>query len=480
MSSTASPQPLANEILSGSLDRTLLRLTVPIYAGYLFQIGFNYADTYFVGLLGAEALAGVLATMFTSWALFALAETVTVGVLALVARAIGAGDAARAGSVVLCGGGLAVLLGLAVPALGLLGLEGLVGSFNLEPGPAAAAKDYLSVVLLGYPTLLGYFFFEGVFRGAGDTRTPMVILAASFVLNIALDPLLILGADLGPVQIPALGVHGAALATIGSRAVGCFVLALLLWRGRAALGLGRPEGAGKGPAGTPETWGQLARRILGIGIPASGAGLAFCAIYFVLLRITAQFGTPAVAALGLGIRLEGIGYFLQLAFGRAVATVAGQNLGAGQVERARLAARRALVLSLIGTAPIAFVMLCFPEPVVRIFVDDPRVVEAAVLYLRIVSWAMFPFAVEVVLNNVAAGVGDTVPAMAIMGIGTALRIPLALGLMLLGIGYPAIFWAVAITIALKALAFELWFRSERWSRDTQPPAPPVPPVKVAA
>jgi MATE family, multidrug efflux pump len=432
-----------------------------------------------VGLLGAEALAGVLATMFTSWALFALAEIVTVGVLALVARAIGAGDGSRAGAVVLCGGALAVLLGLMVPAAGLLGLDALVGSFGLAPGPATAAKQYLSVVFLGYPTLLGYFFFEAVFRGAGDTRTPMVILAASFLLNIALDPLLILGADLGPIQVPALGVHGAALATIGSRAVGCFVLAFLLWRSRQTLGLARPQGAGKGPAGTEDSWLQLARRILGIGIPASGAGLAFCAIYFVLLRITAQFGTPAVAALGLGIRLEAIGYFFQLACGRAIATVAGQNLGAGQVERARHASRRAVLLSLVGTAPIAFVMLFFPEPVVRIFVSDPRVVEAAVLYLQIVSWAMFPFAVEVVLNNVAAGVGDTVPAMGISGGGTALRIPLALGLMALGLGYTAIFWAIAITIVLKAVAFEVWFRSDRWSRDAPPP-PSQSPDTVAA
>lgn len=443
-------------------------MALPIYAGYLFQIGFNYADTYFVGLLGAEALAGVLATMFTSWALFALAETVTVGVLALVARAIGARDSERAGAVVVCGGVLALLLGLAVPIAGVFGVEALVGSFHLAPGPAAAATEYLSVVFLGYPTLLGYFFFEGVFRGAGDTRTPMVILAGSFLLNIALDPLLILGADLGLVQVPALGVRGAALATVGSRALGCFVLAFLLWRARSQLGLARPQGAGKGPAGTEDSWLQLARRILGIGIPASGAGLAFCAIYFVLLRITAQFGTPAVAALGLGIRLEAIGYFFQLACGRAIATIAGQNLGAGKVERARQASRRAVFWSLVGTAPVAFVMLVFPEPVVRIFVSDPRVVEAAVLYLQIVSWAMFPFAVEVVLNNVAAGVGDTVPALAISGIGTALRIPVALGLMALGFGYTAIFWAVALTIVLKALAFEFWFRSDRWSRDAGP------------
>lgn len=456
------------------MDRVILRLALPIYAGYLFQIGFNYADTYFVGLLGEEALAGVLATMFTSWALFALAEIVTVGVLALVARAIGSNDSSRAGSVVVCGGALAVLLGAAVPVAGTLGLDHLVALFGLAPGPAAAATEYLSVLFLGYPTLLGYFFFEAVFRGAGDTRTPMVILALSFLLNILLDPLLILGADIGPLQVPALGVHGAALATVGSRAIGCFILAILLWRARERLGLARPAGAGKSLNGTPDTWLSLARRILGIGIPASGAGIAFCAIYFVLLRITAQFGTPAVAALGLGIRLEAIGYFFQLACGRAIATIAGQNLGAGQVERARMASRRAVFWSLVGTAPIAFVMLFFPEPVVRIFVSDPRVVEAAVLYLQIVSWAMFPFAIEVVLNNVAAGVGDTVPALGISGIGTALRIPIALGLLSLGLGYTAIFWAVALTIVLKAVAFEVWFRSDRWSRDAPPPSSPRP------
>lgn len=439
-----------------------MRLTLPIYVGYLFQIGFNYADTFFVGRLGSDALAGVLATMFTSWAMFALAETVTVGVLALLSRAIGAGDAPRAGAVVACGGVLGLGLSLAVPSLGVWFLDDLVGLFNLEPGPAVAARDYLAVVFLGYPALFGYFFFEAVFRGSGHTRAPMLVLAGSFLLNIVLDPLLISGFSLGSYQFQGWGVTGAGVATIASRGLGCVVLALVAWRARAELGLARPQGPGRAVGGPQETWRRLATRIVSIGFPASAAGLTFCVIYFALLRITAQFGTPAVAALGLGIRLEGIGYFFQLALGRAVAAVVGQNLGANQPERARHAGRRALVWACVGTAPVALVMLCFPEPIVRLFSDDPALVRAAVLYMQIVSWAMFPFGIEVVLNNLAAGAGDTWPAMAIGMTGTALRIPLALALIELGMSYEAVWWSISLTIVVKALCFWIWFRRDRW------------------
>lgn len=456
------PRPAAAGILSGSMDGALIRLALPIFVGYLFQIGFNYADTYFVGRLGSDALAGVLATMFTSWAMFALAETVTVGVLALLARAVGAGDAQRAGAVVACGAALGLALSVAVPTLGTLFLSDLVGLFNLEPGPAAAAQEYLAVVFLGYPALFGYFFFESVFRGSGNTRAPMLVLGGSFLLNIVLDPLLISGFQLGSFSFAGWGVTGAGVATIGSRGLGCLVLASLAWRARGELGLAKPDGPGRAVGGPPETWARLAQRIVTIGVPASAAGLTFCVIYFALLRITAQFGTPAVAALGLGIRLEGIGYFWQLALGRAVAAVVGQNLGAAQAERAGLAGRRALLWACVGTAPVAFVMLVFPEPVVRLFSDDPELVRAAVLYMQIVSWAMFPFGVEVVLNNLAAGAGDTVPAMAIGMTGTALRIPLALALVHLGWGYEAVWWSVSLTIVIKATCFVIWFKRGRW------------------
>lgn len=437
-------------LLTAPLDGAILRLAGPLFAGYLFQLGFNTTDTYLVGRLGKDALAAVGATMFVVWALFALAEVVTVGVLARVARAVGAGRPDEAGAAVAGGALLGGLLSLAGVLLAPATVGPLVALMGLEPEPSRLATDYLLILMLGFPTLLGSFLLESIFRGAGDTATPMFVVAFTFLLNVVLDVVLIFG--WGP--IPALGVAGAAAATVSARGLGCLVLAVLLARRTSALGIGRPA---------PD-WAAARRlgTIVRIGAPASAAGLSFCLIYLGLVRITASHGTAAVAALGLGLRLEGIAYFALAALGRAAATVCGQNLGAGLLDRARAGARAAERLGAIAMIPTVALLLLAPTPVVRLFSPDPEVIDAAVLYLRIVALALLPFVKEVVLDNVAAGVGDTVPAMAIEIVGTLLRLPIALALGWAGVGYAAVWWSIAATMTIKALAFEAWFRHGRW------------------
>lgn len=420
-------------------------------AGFLFQIGFNYVDSFYVAYLGADALAAVGSIMFVAWALMSLAEVVSVGVMSLVARSVGAGRAEEGGAVGLTGGVLSFGLSMLTVAVMWAVAQPLVEAFGLDPEPTRLALQYLRIVVLGYPAMVGFLLVESIFRGAGETRAPMIVLAASFVLNIGLDRALIFG--VGP--IPALGVEGAAIATITSRALGCVILAVLLRRARARLGL-RWSGGG---------WLSVERavRIVRIGAPASAAGLAFCGIYLVLLRITSEFGTEAVAALTLGLRLESLPFFACLALGRAAATVAGQCLGAGDLPRARKATRRAEVLGLVLVTPLGLAMAFVPEHLVRIFIDDPEVIVAASAYLRILSWCMPLLVGEIVLDNVASGLGDTVPAMGIEVVGTVLRIPIVLILVAWAdMGYLAVWWSVAITVCLKSVAFELWYRSGRW------------------
>ena len=453
MSNSMSPEtPSANAsgLLRGSVDRALLGLWVPLVFGYFSQIAFNWIDTALVARVGSDALAAVGSAMFAIWFLFSLAELVTAGTVALVARRIGGSDGAGAMSVVATAGASSVVLGVVVAIIGYPLTGWIVGLLGLEPAPAQQAVDYLRILVIGYPAATLLVFLDAVFRGAGFTRPPMVVMIAIMCLNALLDWILIFG--VGPA--PALGVTGAALATVISRVVGCAVLSLLLLRRRTELGLVGDW--------TPD-W-QLLRPLLRVGAPASLAGVTFCVIYFGLVRITSGFGTYAVAALGLGIRLESIAYFVVLAVGRAAATFAAQNLGAGNKERARRGIRRALWHGSLPMLPCTIVMLAVPEGCVRLFIDDPLVVEAAASYLRILSVAMVVLAVEVVLDNVAYGVGDAVPAMVIEIVGTGLRIPIAIGLVHFGFGVDAVWWAVSITIAVKAVGFEVWFRSGRWSR----------------
>lgn len=444
------------DILAGPLRRPLVRLALPMLGAFLFQLGFNWVDTLFVARLGADALAAVASSMFVLWSMMALVELVSAGTLALVARSVGAGNAREAGAVALTGGTMALVLSAVARALSPLFVPGIVALMGHTAIPAALAIDYLQMLFWGYPTLAAFYVLEGMFRGAGDTRSPMVVLTGCFLLNAVLDWLLIFG--VGP--FPEMGVKGAALATVIARGLGCVVLAAILVRRAGYLGLARPR-----------LRFQL-RHVVGIlriGAPASAAGLGFCAIYVALVTITNDVaGTAAVAALGVGIRLEGLTYLTTVALGRAAGTIAGQNLGARNPERARAAARAAIRVACTLMVPIAIVMLAFPEPFVRIFIDDPEVVAAGSAYLRIVALALIPMVFEVVLNSVASGVGDTLPAMCVNLGGTALRIPIALVLASLGLGHLAVWIAIGATMVIKGAAFEIWFRAGRWTRHAPP------------
>jgi putative MATE family efflux protein len=441
------------DILRGPLRRPLIRLALPMLGAFVFQLGFNWVDTFFVARLGAESLAAVGSSMFVLWSMMAVIELVSVGTLALVARAVGAQRRLEAGAVAVTGGAFALAIAAVGSVVSPLVLPTIVGFMGHDAAPAALAVDYLQVLFWGYPTLAGFYVLEGIFRGAGDTRFPMLVLTGCFLLNALLDWLLIFG--IGP--FPELGVQGAALATVCARGVGCLVLLSILARRAGYLGLARPTLSAL-------SVGRLVA-IARIGAPASAAGLGFCAIYLVLVTITNDVGgTAAVAALGLGIRLEGFTYLTSVALGRAAGAMAGQNLGAGNPDRARAAARTAIKTGSVFMVPLAAVMLVFPEPLVELFITDADVVAAGSAYLRVVALALIPMVFEVVLNNVASGVGDTLPAMVVNLGGTALRIPIALALASFGMGYLAVWYAIGLTMVIKGAAFEVWFRRGRWAQ----------------
>lgn len=451
----------SGDILAGPLAPPLRRLAWPLAVGYVFQISFSWVDMALVGRVGPDALAAVGGTMYAIWSLVACSELAAAGTLALVARAVGARAPGRAGGAAVCGLLLGGAVVAAIVALGGLIPGWVVGVVNLDPEPAALGVDYLEVLCFGFPTLGGFVVVEAIFRGAGETRLPMLVLCASFVLNAVLDVVLIFG--LGP--FPELGVQGAALATVIARGLGLLVLSALLWRRRASLGLAWPA---RVEVSLARAW-EIAR----IGAPVSTAGIAFSTIYLVLARVTEELGgTPAVAALGVGIRLESISYMLMLALGRAAGTVAGQNLGANQPERAREVIRLSLRWAVYCMLPIVAVLVVWPQGCMRMMTPDPEVIAVGSVYLRVVALALVPMAYEVVLDNVASGVGDTAPAMLIEVVGTTIRVPLAYAGAALGWGVLAVWWTIAGTMALKGLAFWIWFRRERWVRGVVEPPPP--------
>jgi putative MATE family efflux protein len=432
--------------VDGPLSRTIARVAFPAVASSLLMTLFFSVDTFWIGTrVGPAGLAAASTAVFWIWLMVSLAEMVNVGLTAVAARRYGAGrarEAARiAGDALL----LSLLLGAACAAIGIPLLPRMFALMQTPPDVTALGVRYLGTYLLGAPLIFGFFAVDAAFRAAGDTRTPFVLLLASVAVTLVLDPILIVG--WGPV--PALGVAGAAIATICTRAV-AFVLGLVIGRRRGIVRFGRPDF----PA---------MRLVLTIGLPTAATGVVFSLIYVMVTRTATQFGTPALAALGIGHRVESWLFMIGVGFGAATAAIVGQNMGAGRPDRAERAGWISVGFCSIFGVAACVVELLAPEWFAGIFSDDPAVIAEGARYLRIAAISQLAICAEIVLEGALGGAGATLPPMLTSTVITASRIPIAIWATA-RYGLTGLWWTICVTAILRAIGMMLLWRAGRWKR----------------
>ncbi len=430
------------------LTRAIIQLSWPAITSMLLVNLVNLVDAFWVGKLGTDALGGMTASAFLVWCFHSAGMLVGTGVNAMVARRVGEQQDHRAGRA----GAHGLLLALAAAALvmgiGLPTQGPVLASLDLKPAVITAGMDYLTPILYGFPSITLWYAVDAIFRGSGDTRSPMQILAICLLFNAVLDPLLIFGA--GP--IPALGIAGAGWATVAAHAMS--VALGLIWLRRRAV---RPT-FGSRPM-DPKTYLSLLR----IGTPIGVTTLLFSLIYIALTPIISTVGSAAVAAIGVGHRLEGVCYFSCMGFSTAAATLVGQYLGAGDPDRAARAAWATTGISAAFLGVIVLIFLVFAPQLIGIFSDDPEVIAQGALYLRIVAVFEVAMAPELVLEGAFSGAGNSMPPMLVGVPLTAVRVPLAhLLCRTFGWGAAGIWWAISVTTLLKGAALMAWFAAGRW------------------
>lgn len=439
----------AASLITDPLPSVVWRVGVPAVASNLLMIVFSAVDAFWVGRrLGATALAAVTTSLFWIWLFISIAEMVGVGLTAVAARRHGEGRPAEAAQVVGDALGFALGLGLAVAVAGTLALPWLFAAMQTSPLVTALGETYLGTYLVGAPGIFGYFAVDAAFRARGDTRTPFLLLASSVAITLVLDPILILGL----VGAPKLGIAGAAIATVSVRGAACVMGIILLLRRRLVAygGLGR----------------RAARNVAAIariGAPTAATGVLFSLIYVAVTRTATRFGTPALAAMGLGFRVESWIYVIGVGFGAAAAAIVGQNLGAGRIDRAE---RVGWITVLFATAPASIAVaaeLLFPERLAGIFTRDAGLIAETAHYLRIAALSQLFVGAEVVLEGAMGGAGDTVPPMVVSTTFTVSRIPLA--------AWAAAHWGtggiwavISATAAARGLGMATLWRLGWWKR----------------
>lgn len=422
----------AAQLVADPLPRTIARVALPAVASSLLMTLFFSVDTFWIGTrIGPVGLAAASTAVFWIWLLISLAEMISVGLTAVSAR--------RYGDALL----FSLVLGAVCGTIGILFLPHLFAVMKTSAAVAALGTRYLGTYFLGAPLIFGFFAVDAAFRAAGDTRTSFLLLATSVGITLVLDPVLIVG--WGPV--PAMGMSGAALATIGTRAV-AFALGVTIVGRRGVLTIGRPD------------WRSL-WQVIRIGMPTAVTGIVFSLIYVLVTRTVGQFGTPALAALGIGHRVESWLFMIGVGFGAATAAIVGQNIGAGRTDRAERAGWLSVGFCSLFGVVACIVELLVPEWFAGIFSHDPAVIAEGAKYLRIAAVSQLGICAEIVLEGALGGAGYTLAPMLTSTVITASRIPLA-AWAAMHWGTAGVWWAISLTALGRAVAMLAIWRAGRW------------------
>ena len=361
-------------LTTGDVGSHLFNLAMPMAFGLLSVMMFNVVDTWFVSWLGTKELAAISLTFPVVAVLGAIAMGLGIGTTSVLSRAIGEGKQDQVRRITTDALVLGIPLVLLLTIGGLLTIDPLFRALGATPDLLPFVREYMQTWYLGTVFIIVAMVGMAAIRATGDTRTPAAVMVFAGLINATLDPIFILG--LGPV--PAMGLQGAALATVIARAS---TLAVALY----VLGV-RKRMLTTVPPSTAEFLSSW-RRILTIGGPAAATNLSQPLTIGILTAMVASWGHEAVAAFGTGGRVEMLAMIPIMSLGSGIAPFIGQNWGANQKDRVaeslHISGRVAIGLGLAGWLVLALLA----RPIAGLFSDDPIVIQWVVLYLRVLPAA---------------------------------------------------------------------------------------------
>jgi putative MATE family efflux protein len=433
------------------LSRAILLLAIPMVLEMCMESLFGIVDIFWVARLGPQAAAGVGITESLMSILYSIAMGVSMATTAMIARRTGEknpGGASKAA-------GQAILLGVVISAC--IAVSGVIFSSDLlrlmgaDDAVLASSTGYAQVIYGSSLSVMLLFLMNAIFRGAGDAAVAMRVLWAANLINIVLDPLLIFG--IGP--FPALGITGAAWATVIGRSCG---VAMQLWiffssgsRIRIAVQHLRPD------------WPVL-RSLSRVSATGMLQFLIAHASWVGLVRIIALSGASALAGYTIAVRVIVFSLLPSWGLSNAAATLVGQNLGANRPDRAESSVWRTGFYNMIFLSLVGIILIAFPEPVLAFFTSDPEVIRYGVQCLRIISYGYPFYAFGMVVVQAFNGAGDTVtPTWINLGVYWAFQIPFAWFISHnLDLGAIGAFWAVPSAEGLLTLIGIYFFRKGHW------------------
>ncbi len=457
-------------IIGGSIIRTTLWLAWPIILGNIVNISYNLVDTFWLGKLGKASLAAPT----VSWPLIMLFYSIGMGFsfagITLVSQYVGAGEyrlASRSAGHLL---GFMLFLSLILSGTGFSLSPIILKLMGVPPDVLPLAINYIRIIFAGIPIAFLGFGFNAILSGIGDTRTPTILGAISSGINVVLDPLFIFGW----YGFPELGVAGAAVATIISRAILSVLGVALLARGFRGLKL-HPRDL------VFELW--WLKKVVVVGTPISIQQSANSLGFVVMMGLVSRLGTAIIATYGIGIRIIDIIQAFTWGIMRATTVMIGQNIGAEKYDRAEKIAYENMKLMLVILGLGAVLIFSFRAQLFQVFIDDPQVVEEGSRFLAIFLPSIPFFGIFFIVGAVARGSGHNLAFTIISIIRLwALRIGLTYVFsILMGMGSTGVWMAMTISNIGAGLLALAWVRMGTWKKrviELPHRRMPVAPLKI--
>lgn len=436
-----------------NIFKQLTILSWPIILAFSMQVGYNIVDIFWVGKLGATAIAAVSLAGNVFFIILAVGQILGSGTIALVAQFYGAKQIDNANNIIRQSLLLVSIIALPVCISGFIFAKQIMSLLGGQADVLIISTSYLRIIFIGFFFQLISFTINYAFRGIGDMKTPMKIMLVATIINLILDPLLIFGLGF----FPRLEVQGAAIATVIAKCASFLFGFMILIKGRSGIKLN-----------IFKKWylkTKVVKTILSVGIPV---GISYGLMAFsnmAVFRIVSSFSEYALAALGIGIRILQLASLPVVSIGIATTTLAGQSLGARDIKKTMQIGNISMLFSTAITIFFGIIFVTNAKFLVSIFTQNPQVINYGLQFMQIVSLYLVFIGITMSLTGVFRGAGDTLPPMFAGLFKLALLIALAiLFSQNLGMGITGVWWAIFISYSIETIIITIWYASGKWHK----------------
>jgi len=441
-----------NQFAEGSLARSLFTLAWPIIMANILQTAYQLIDTFWLGRLGANAVAAVSISFPILFLVLSLGAGLTLAGTVIVSQYKGANDRKMIDFTASQTVFIVFLISILLAILGYVAASPLMNLVGAGPEILDDSVTYFQVSSFGFVFLFMFFVFQSLMRGIGNVLLPMYIVFGTVLLNLVLDPLFIFGYG----SIEGYGVAGAAIASVITQGLSAAAGLYILFRGKQGI---------KIKLSSMKLEFRWIKRMFELGIPASLEQSSRAAAMTVMVMLVTSYGSEVVAAYGIGARILSLVIVPSIGMGIATTTLVGQSIGAGQIKRAEKIGDLSAKIAFFGLTGIGLLLFLFAESLTAFFVpNDPQVIKDGAKFIRIMSLSFGLLGVQQVLNGVFNGSRFTQASMLISIFSLwVVRFPLAFILSTKTVlSFEGIWWAFPISNLIAALVAFSYYKTGYW------------------